>query len=118
MVPEGGTYLEFDAAVMRYKQGRCPGCGRGLGEPRGLEYRRRSGDLYCHTCKRPWPIELNATVLRDEVPLLESPPDAAILSVATPELSLPQGVDAHTLPGLVGRLRSLFKGVLPRHRPV
>ncbi len=73
MSQEGERAQTLDFAVARYKQGRCPGCGKRFGEPRGLEYRNKTSDLYCHTCKRRWPIELNIEALRDELSLLEAP---------------------------------------------
>ncbi len=81
--------IALDEAVERYKQGRCPCCGKGVGDPRGLEFRSRLSDLFCHTCRRSWPVELNIEVLRDELALLESiltnlPP------ISVPDLSIPQ----------------------------
>ena len=73
----------FDTAVARYKRGECPGCGKGFGAPKGLEYRGRSGDLYCHTCKEPWLIVMKATLVCDRLPRLE----AAVNSSPTPSLS-------------------------------
>ena len=63
---------KIDIAIAWYKQGRCPCCGKSLGEPRGLEYRVRLWDLYCHACRRCWPIEVDLTALRDELSFLES----------------------------------------------
>jgi len=67
-----GDPTQIDIAVERYKQGKCPGCGKGAGEPRGLEYRSRTKDLYCHTCRKSWPIELDRRVLWDELHVLET----------------------------------------------
>ena len=54
-------------AIARYREGRCPGCDRRLGDAKGLEYRRRSGDIFCHTCKKGWPVEIEPDVLHDEI---------------------------------------------------
>ena len=48
---DNGELLTLDLAIARYKQGRCPCCGKGRGDHRGLEYRPRPNDLFCHTCK-------------------------------------------------------------------
>jgi len=70
---QGGDKTQIDLAVEWYKQGRCPGCGKRFGEPSGLLYRSRSADLFCHTCRKSWPIELDLRVLRDELFVLETP---------------------------------------------
>ncbi|HEU0020350.1 MAG TPA: hypothetical protein VFR55_01555 [Dehalococcoidia bacterium] len=62
---------KVSVAIARYKQGRCPGCGKSQGEPRGLEYRVRSRDLYCHSCRRSWPIEIDPTAFGEEPRSLE-----------------------------------------------
>jgi hypothetical protein len=59
--------VTFELALARYKQGRCPCCGKGVGEPRGLENRGKFGDIYCHTCRRSWPIEMDSEALRIEL---------------------------------------------------
>ena len=59
--------LVLEVALTRYRQGQCPGCGKGLGDPKGLEQRRRRGDLYRHTCKRTWPLQMEAVVLWEEL---------------------------------------------------
>lgn len=69
---EADKFLTFETAMMRFRQGKCPCCGKGLGEPKGLEQRMRLGDLYCHTCKRRWPIEMNDTFLREQISTLNS----------------------------------------------
>ena len=71
MSQERITDQTLDLAVERYKQGKCPCCGKALGESRGLEYRRKSDDLYCHTCKRRWPTEMGAADIRRELSLLD-----------------------------------------------
>ena len=63
---------KIDIAVARYKQGKCPCCSHSMGGPRGLEYRARSMDLYCHTCKRRRPTEVDLKALRDELAFPES----------------------------------------------
>ena len=81
----GGTEMSevFDGpptlnlALERYKRGKCPCCGKSQGEPKGLEYRTRSNDLYCHTCKQSWPTTLNYSDLQSELSLsLPSVPDS------------------------------------------
>ena len=80
--------IALDEAMERYKQGRCPYCGRGVGEPRGLEFRSRLTDIYCHTCRRNWPVELNIAALRDELALPETVlPNGPTVSI--PDLSIP-----------------------------
>ena len=56
----------LDLGLDRFKHGNCPSCGKSKGEPKGLEYRSRSADLFCHTCKKRWPIELNLADLQRE----------------------------------------------------
>ena len=67
-----GGPLTFELASERYRQGKCPGCGKARGEPRGLEYRPKANDLYCHTCKKQWPLELDLSDLRREISLAAS----------------------------------------------
>ena len=86
-------------ALERFKQGRCPCCGKGIGESRGMELRAKSADLYCHTCKKAWPMELDMGVLEEElawqeVILVDS------LPVSLSESSIPNGGPQ---PGVVGR---------------
>lgn len=72
-----GGILTLALALDRYKQGMCPCCGKGRGETKGLEYRTRSNDLYCHTCKRRWPVELELAYLQRELQIsLQSVPDS------------------------------------------
>ncbi len=59
----------LDIGIERFKQGKCPCCGKSKGAPKGLEYRSKPNDLFCHTCKRRWPIELNLDDLRSELSL-------------------------------------------------
>ena len=66
MSQEENADLALEIASKRYRQGQCPNCGKGLGEPRGLQSRGRTGDLYCHTCKRSWPLQMDAADLRKE----------------------------------------------------
>ena len=103
---------DFDFAVARYKQGRCPGCGKKFGEPRGLEFRIKSSDLYCHTCRRCWPLELDIGTLRDEFPPLESPqPGAPVLSI--PCLSIHEEESIRR--SVMDRLSSLVQRFVLRH---
>ena len=104
--------IALDEAVERYKQGRCPCCGKGVGDPRGLEFRSRLSDLFCHTCRRSWPVELNIEALRDELARLESiltnlPP------VSVPDLSIPQ--QASPKGTVAGRFGTFFQRIVLRH---
>ena len=104
--------IALDEAVERYKQGRCPCCGKGVGDPRGLEFRSRLSDLFCHTCRRSWPVELNIEALRDELALLKSiltilPP------VSVPDLSIPQ--KDYPKVTLAGRFGTFFQRIILRH---
>ena len=62
----------FELVSERYRQGKCPCCGKARGEPRGLEYRPKANDLYCRTCKKQWPLELDLNDLRREISLAAS----------------------------------------------
>ncbi len=101
---------KIDIAIAWYKQGRCPCCGKSLGEPRGLEYRVRSQDLYCHACRRRWPIEADLTALRDELSFLESA-QADIPSLPAPDLPIHQGDSGQRQNGL-RRLGRLFQRIV------
>ena len=81
-----GRASKIEIAISRYKQGRCPCCGKSLGEPRGVEYRARSQDLFCHGCKNRWPIEVEVAALRDDLSLLE-PIQAEIPSLPVSDLT-------------------------------
>jgi len=65
--------VTLDLALARYKQGKCPCCGKSTGETKGLEYRARSKDLYCHTCKRRWPAEMDLVDLQLEFQIPNQP---------------------------------------------
>ena len=107
---QGEERVAFEEALERYKQGRCPCCGKGVGEPRGLEFRSRLSDLYCHTCRRNWPVELNIEGLREELGASE-----LILSdlVPIPDLSIPHEDSAR--PTVVGRFSTFIQKVVLRH---
>ena len=87
---------KIDIGIAWYKRGRCPCCGKSPGEPRGLEYRVRSWDLYCHTY---------LTALRDELSFLESD-QADLPSIPAPDLPIHQGDSGQRQNGLrrLGRL--------------
>ena len=68
-----GEPLTLDLALDRFKQGKCPCCGKSRGEAKGLEYRTRSNDLYCHTCKRRWPAEMDLVDLQLEFQIPNQP---------------------------------------------
>ena len=109
MSQEGEKAQTSDFAVARYKQGRCPGCGKRFGEPRGLEFRNKSSDLYCHTCRRRWPLELNIGALRGELSPLDSPQS----DMRVPGLSTYQ-MESAKRPG-VGRFGRFLKRIVLRH---
>ena len=99
------TYLALEIALARYRHGKCPCCGKGLGELKGLEYRRKSGDIYCHTCRRPWPPEMDADALRVELALSEF--------LVADVLSLPaHDEEPSPLPGVVRRLSNFVKAII------
>ncbi len=112
MIQREDKASKIEIAIAWYKQGRCPGCGKSLGEPRGLEYRVRSQDLYCHACRRRWPIEVDLTALRDDLSLLE-PIQADNPSLPAPDRPLQPGPSGQRLVGL-SRLASLFQRLLLR----
>ena len=60
-------------AISRYRQGRCPSCGKQFGDPRGLEYRKRTRDLFCHACRKVWPMEIEPTILVEGINSVSSP---------------------------------------------
>ena len=62
----------YTLAVERFKQGNCPCCGKGFGQPRGLEYRKGPDNIYCHSCKETWPMELDVEALRAKLAQRES----------------------------------------------
>ncbi len=104
--------IALDEALERYKQGRCPCCGKRVGEPRGLEFRSRLSDLFCHTCRRSWPVELNIEALREELALSESIlPN--VMPVSIPDLSLPH--EDSPRPTVVGRFGTLIQRIVLRH---
>ena len=51
----------YEVALDRFVRGQCPLCGKGKGEPKGVEKRENMGDIFCHSCRREW---TNTTVLR------------------------------------------------------
>ena len=106
-----GGPLTLDLALDRFKQGKCPCCGKSRGEAKGLEYRTRSNDLYCHTCKRRWPVELDLTDLQRELQIsMESVPDSRLCQVfdLDPDCTTP-GIQKET-----SGLRRLIKRALWR----
>ena len=58
-----GMFPALDLGLYRFKHGKCPCCGKGKGEPKGLEYRSRTNDLFCHSCRKRWPVELESVVV-------------------------------------------------------
>ena len=105
-----GRASKIEIAIAWYKQGRCPCCGKSLGEPRGLEYRERSHDLFCHGCRKSWPIEVDLADLRDELSFLESS-QADIPSLPAPDLPIHQGDSGQRQNGL-RRLGKLFQRIV------
>ena len=102
----------YTTAVERFKQGQCPGCGKGFGQPRGLEYRKGPDDLYCHTCKLSWPMELDQEMLRARLSVAES---AAPRTYEEYEASPGRVVQPQVAPqaaGMAARLGRLFRRIL------
>jgi hypothetical protein len=112
MIQPNGNAGKVDLAIAWYKQGKCPGCGKSQGESRGLEYRVKSRDLYCHTCKRRWPVEIDPTALRDELlPSQFHQAEGTPLSACDP--ALPPGEPAQSQKGwskLVGLFHRIALG--------
>ncbi len=102
--------LAYAAAIERFKQGKCPGCGKGFGQRRGLEYRRGPNDLFCHTCRVSWPLELDSEVLRAKLPISDSPEHQTsdLPSVEAPRQDVGEEV------GVATRLGRLFRRMLMR----
>ena len=119
----GDADFAFETAVARYKQGRCPGCGKGLGEPRGLELRTRTGDLYCHTCRVPWPMEMDAVGSRDKLSIFGVPKSDTLSAHARgPSLQATgfqrqrtTGGEPHQLRVALRRLGHFFKRTVRGH---
>ena len=63
----------LDLGLDRFKHGKFPCCRKSQRESKGLEYRPRSNDLFCHTCKRRWPIELDLADSQREFSLSRPP---------------------------------------------
>ena len=114
--------LSLEAAIARFKRGQCPSCGKGLGEPRGLEYRPRFEDVYCHTCKRPWPSQMDVAYLEGQVAAILTPTvGARPAGVALTPLEAPGAVlespspePGPALSRVVSGFYSLLGGVLRR----
>lgn len=111
----------YTLAVERFKQGNCPGCGKGFGQPRGLEYRKGPDDIYCHSCKETWPMELDVEALRSRLALRESiAPDVDQIPAdyATGGYVPGDYVPSETMSadrwGLVTRLSRFFQRFVPR----
>jgi hypothetical protein len=108
MSHEKDSPVTFELALARYKQGKCPCCGKGVGEPRGLENRSKFGDIYCHTCRRSWSIEMDPEDLRVELSPLESL-DANTVSIL-PDTEGESG-PSYKPAGLTKRLGNFLKGI-------
>lgn len=68
---KNGKRPTHELAMHRFLSGKCPLCGKGKGDPKGIEERTSMAgvkDLYCHSCRRPW---TNKTVLdlKHELPV-------------------------------------------------
>ena len=103
---QGEEKVAFEEALERFKRGRCPCCGKGIGEPRGLEFRSRLSDLYCHTCRRNWSVELNIEDLREEFALSE---------VIPPNVSTDSIPEDGPKPTGVGRFRTFIQRIVLKH---
>ena len=122
--PGQGDELSLDTAVARFKQGQCPCCGKGIGESRGLEYRPKFEDLYCHSCKRSWPDQMDLTYLEEQVSLILSQQESAFPLAGSEEPPTESHDLAETLPArntapalarMIRGFSSLLAGVLKRH---
>jgi len=101
----------LDLVLGRFKHGKCPCCGKSQRESKGLEYRPRSNDLFCHTCKRRWPMELDLADLQREFSLsLPSIPDTRPREV----FDLAPHRNTAGLQTETGGLRRLLKRILLR----
>lgn len=106
----------YATGVERFKQGKCPGCGKGFGQPRGLEYRRGPDDLYCHTCKLNWPMELDPEMLRARLSITNAADTRAPL-VGTYDVPSVHPAQFHDSPrdvGIAAKLGQLLRRVLMR----
>ena len=70
----------------------------------------RSWDLFCHACRRRWPIEVDLKALRDELSFLESA-QADVPFLPAPNIPTHQGDSGQRLNGL-RRLRRLFQRIV------
>ena len=57
--------------INHYRQHGCLFCQKTFEDSRGLEYRQRSDDTYCHTCQRILPPEMSVEELREIRDLFE-----------------------------------------------
>lgn len=111
MSGERGGSQALDLALARYKQGKCPCCGKGGGDARGLEYRRGPNDIYCHTCRRRWPLEMDIIELQRELALsvsMETDTPAAVVLDSAPHCDANGSrAEAKWLRRLLGRFVSM-----------
>ena len=108
-------------AVERFKQGNCPCCGKGFGQPRGLEYRKGPNNIYCHSCKETWPLELDVESLMAKLAQRESgapnadyvPDDFRYGEAATEDYASSVTMTGDRS-GIVTRLRRFFHRIVSR----
>ena len=88
-------------AISWYREGRCPSCGKRIGDPRGLEYRKRTLDLFCHSCRKVWPMEIEPNILVDGIDTVSSYGLTLVRregqAVATPTVKLAQTARTDTI---------------------
>ena len=113
MTNDQDSELRYLNAIARFRQGRCPGCGRGVGDAKGLERRGRSRDIYCHTCKKAWPVEIDRLNLRDEF-RQPSAKETVTFGLDRPDVEAPQiGIARNRVAG--SAIRRFFKKISLRH---
>ena len=66
MTDDEDAELRYWNAIAIFRRALCPACGRSVRDAKGLERRSRSRDIYCHTCKKAWPVEIDPLELGDE----------------------------------------------------
>jgi len=106
VIDEIETAFGSETGLARYKLGKCSCCGKGMGEPQGLEYRSKVPDIYCHSCRKPWPLEIDVNQMHLELAIRRSGQNgrdmSAVVNVGErpPRVIKPRGFRA--LKGLFG----------------
>ena len=64
--------LTFEVAAKRYRAIRCPRCGKGRKERRGVRVYPEKGIMKCRKCKESWPApEIDIALLETRLGLQE-----------------------------------------------